>query len=161
MHLFGGGTSARRERLSCSVWLVGHACCSFSVCSAVVSYESVRGSNSRRLEGVSCRFMEWAGQAHCVQSVNTHTLFELNSVRYHVASCKMFSCPPPVLSVICWSLRDSREALTLATRTAQQCRDVSCDRCGVASTTIAEHGTNLLTDRTCVRYAGFLRATLG
>ena len=73
MHLFGGGTSARRERLSCSVWLVGHACCSFSVCSAVVSYELVRGSNSRRLEGVSCRFMEWAGQAHCVQSVNTHT----------------------------------------------------------------------------------------
>ena len=91
----------------------------------------------------------------CAVCQHTHTLLELNSVRYHVASCKMFSCPPPVLSVICWSLRDSREALTLATRTAQQCRDVSCDRCGVASTTIAEHGTNLLTDRTCVRYAGF------
>ena len=27
--------------------------------------------------------------------------------------------------------------------------------CGVASTTIAEHVTNLLIDRTCVRYAGF------
>ena len=33
--------------------------------------------------------------------------------------------------------------------------------CGVASTTIAEHVTNLLIDRTCVRYAGFLRASLG